>query len=548
MTLTRRSFLSRSALGALGFALPVDAFAIKSATTRQCSLHPFVENHPEAVFIMRTNVDHKLNDRAKRDAGLSFGRSVFVPLGEGGFNPGTVFPVKLNLKTIDADKYPLEHILGTITDPFFSEGMFEAMKERGLAANRIKVRENDRGNSFAPYGLIDMANRTGVDFRTDLAGTIARELKPGDHFNWTEVPDGRWFRKIPHLDPINRPGTWLLNVSKFKTHGMGMTLSCKNLQGMVARPFTTFCARAKDDLGLSTEFRRDDALTLVQEGYRRHVAEGIIPRWDRPGDNGGSWQEAFSAKTLDNMSVTRTGINIIEDIYGRDGDCGNNGPHEPVANTKTDKFPGVTARDFMSNMIIFGKDPFRTDIIGNKLGGHEPGNFGFFHIAMERGLSDALDPSKIPVYLWENGTATLMPVDRFPKTPLLTYYLTRDYNGGTESNYHFCDEPFDYSKVHGIAGMPVPKKPEVIVHGAVMVTPTNTGIPVEYRLPSDADVKLEILDRRGRVVAVAAEGRRARGSHLAAWNTGNAQAGTYSYRLRATGVDIKGSIAFKRET
>ncbi len=156
MSLTRRSFLSRSALGALGFAIPTDAFAVKSTSTGRFGLHPFVESHPEAVFVMRTNVDHKLNDRAKRDAGLSFGRSVFVPLGEGGFNPATVFPVKLNLKTIDAEKYPLEHILGTITDPFFSEGMFEAMKERGVAANRIKVRENDRGNSFAPYGLIDM--------------------------------------------------------------------------------------------------------------------------------------------------------------------------------------------------------------------------------------------------------------------------------------------------------------------------------------------------------------------------------------------------------
>ena len=63
------------------------------------SVHPFVENNPDAVFIMKTNVDVKTNSAAIKDAGLLFGQSVFtlttdekigVPLSH-------LFPIKPNL-------------------------------------------------------------------------------------------------------------------------------------------------------------------------------------------------------------------------------------------------------------------------------------------------------------------------------------------------------------------------------------------------------------------------------------------------------------------
>ena len=89
----------------------------------------------------------------------------------------------------------------------------------------------------------------------------------------------------------------------------------------------------------------------------------------------------------------------------------------------------VKAMDFMSNNIIFGKDPFRVDIITHWLAGHEPGNFGLFHIGIERGLSNVLDPNDIPVYLWKNGRAKKVKLDSLKRTPLLTYYLRRNTNG-----------------------------------------------------------------------------------------------------------------------
>jgi hypothetical protein len=541
--LNRRDFLKTAAAGALGLNLPIQALASRKQTSGYFGLHPFIDNHPEAVFIIKTSVDDKMNSKSKLESGLAFGRSVFVPRDGSGIPLSISIPVKLNLKTTDADKYPLEQILGTVTDPFFCEGVFEGMEELGISSKQIHIRENDRGpNSFQIYGIVDMADRVGADFRTDFSGTIGQGINPGKDFNWIDVPNGRWFKKLPQLEPINSGETWLLNISKFKAHGMGLTLCGKNLQGMIARPFTGFCAGGESDMGISNQYRHEDAVDLVKKNYIRHVSEGIIPRWEKPGALGGMTQEAWATRTLDNLSVTPCGLNIIEGIYGRDGDAGNNGPH----GSQRGHNDAPSAKDFMSNVIIFGRDIFRTDIIGHYLGGHEPGNFGYFHLAIERRMSDALDPRRIPVYLWENGKATLVPIEQFKRTPLLTNYLARNYNGGTESLYHMVDEPFDYSKVSGISETPRPRKMEAFVLYQSRINPSNPFASIEYRLPKGGDVRFEIINSSGKTVAVLAEGHRESGAHLAVWNTETSPGGSYTYRLRVEGSTVNGKLILQK--
>jgi len=84
------------------------------------------------------------------------------------------------------------------------------------------------------------------------------------------------------------------------------------------------------------------------------------------------------------------------------------------------------------------------DIIGTWLAGHEPGNFGFFHIAKERGLSNVVNPRDIPVYIWDKNNPEQTSLSNFERIPLATSYLRRDYNGQNEPLYHLVDEPFDY--------------------------------------------------------------------------------------------------------
>ena len=98
-------------------------------------------------------------------------------------------------------------------------------------------------------------------------------------------------------------------------------------------------------------------------------------------------------------------------------------------------------------MLIFGRDPFRVDIIGTWLAGHEPGNFGLFHIARERGLTTVVNPWEIPVYLWNRYSPQPLYLRDMKRTPLVTPYLRRDYNGQNEAEYHLVDEPLDYRSI-----------------------------------------------------------------------------------------------------
>ena len=78
--ITRRDFLRTGALAAAG-AIPgvrlASAFALPSA---YFGLHPLIESNPKAVFIRRTHVVHKADQKTKRQEGLTLARELFVPM------------------------------------------------------------------------------------------------------------------------------------------------------------------------------------------------------------------------------------------------------------------------------------------------------------------------------------------------------------------------------------------------------------------------------------------------------------------------------------
>jgi len=216
-----------------------------------------------------------------------------------------------------------------------------------------------------------------------------------------------------------------------------MTLCVKNLQGTCVPPYTKFCegveATQRHPERVLKDFQPDFA-ERVGQLHAQRVRIGI-PRWDRPGRdwNSGYGMEMWAQRTCDSHSVTDCGLCIIEGIYGRNGNAFMEGPG-----------PQGEAQDFMSNVLIFGVDPFRVDVIGTWLAGHEPGNFGLYHIARERGLLTVLNPREILLYLWEEGEPRESSLDDLPRTPLATPYLRRDYGGQQEALYHMVDEPFAY--------------------------------------------------------------------------------------------------------
>jgi hypothetical protein len=316
-------------------------------------------------------------------------------------------------------------------------------------------------------------------------------------------------------------------MAKLKAHQVGITASIKNLQGITARKFHQFCGGLNDIFKSYDkryhDFFQPDYMAGFMKLYNKHVQDGI-PRWrstmDKPPYGGGIFMEQWTQRMLDSFSITPTGINIVEGIYSRDGDFAV-GPHDGKA------------MDFMSNNIIFGKDAFRVDIIAHWLAGHEPGNFGLFHIGIERKLSNVLDPFDIPVYLWEDGQAKLTKLDSFKRTPLLTYYLRKNYDGLNEERYHMCDEPFDYSswKTRKLSRNEIPSV-------QALGTDSSDRIVMEVSIPDKGDVYMDILNRHGEVVWRMHADDLEPGKHEVVWD-GFSQPGLYNVYVKGMGWDAE---------
>lgn len=411
MNWTRREWLG----AATGAAL--------AARPAYFGLHPFIEANPKAVFIRRTRVAEKTDAEAKRREGLELAREVFQ-LRE---RPGIPLTHRIVLKpnpTPVNSRRPDVELWGAATDPDFYEGLLIGLKELGL--RKFYFAEANHRHALNKRRFLDIHDRHGVEIADP--DRRPRHFRDGFEMTWSKVPDPVIFKRIPHYAPVNEPATWLLNVAKWKAHGMCMTLSVKNEQGLVVMPFVRFCQGWRMVTGVPDYMKPDicpDAEQRVKRYFENHRRLGYS-RYESRAPLGPIEQEIWAQKTCDHMSVMRTGLAIIEGIYGRDGDG------------------FAVGDDYLTNLVMFGLDKFRLDIIGTWLAGHEPGNVHLFRIAKERGLSDTFNPWEIPVYEWEPGGR---PVRRkltdFPRTPLKTYYLRLE----GEPLYHLVNEPFDYDKV-----------------------------------------------------------------------------------------------------
>ena len=533
---TRRDFLkTASAASALGLAHQVKIHASRHQDSKGFfGLHPFIENNPDAVFIMRTDVDDVLNSEAKKTAGLDFCRSAIVPR-ENGVPLTSLIPIKPNMRyefgwnvNVQAHKPVDTKVEGYKgTDAFFVEGIIEGMKELGMSGDQFFIREVNSRSSGGSVDYPGVGERTGAEVRTmtEKVGVISE-----NDLVWTDTPEGIWYRKIPYLWPINAPGSWLLNVAKFKAHSMCLTLCAKNLQGSIAKNYQAHCTayNARMDMDYYNH-KNPTALTDIKANCERHVADGI-PRWDRPGSNtwnSGIGMETWASRCIDNNKAQPAGLHILEGIYGVDGHFWN-GPNPPG----NENNPKGESWEFMSNYIIFGLNAFHIDNIGHWLGGHEPGNVGWFHMAIENGVSKHLNPMNIPLYEWKtDGSATRVNLTDFEKTPLLTYYMRRDYLGDEplEDHWHLVNEPFDYPAP---AAVELPEKPEAVVLNQNYPNPFNPATSIGYSVPYDGNVRIEIYNTTGQLIDVLVNGYRMAGSHMAVWNTNNHSSGVYFYRFR----------------
>ncbi len=428
MTTNRREFLRSGAAlvsGALTGAGTNLLAAPGRAPKAYFGLHPFLEANPKAVFIRRTHVPHKMDEAAKRREGLTLGRELFVPLSKPGVPVSHRIILKPNSTSVRSRNRKDEDNWGTGTDPQFYEGLVMAMREIGL--KKFHFIEANNFYRWNLRGFVDINERLGIQMNEPDRRT--RNFRESYEMTWVKVPDAVVYSRIPYYAPVAEPDTWLLNIAKWKAHGMCLTLTAKNEQGMVIPPFVRFCPGWQNVLKVPDWMKPDihpQAEPRISKYFENHIQLGYSRYGSKDMRVPAVAQEIWAHKTCDNMSALKTGLAMIEGIYGRDGDGFSVGT------------------DYLTNIVIFGKDKFRVDLVGTWLGGHEPGNVHLFRIAKERGLSDTFNPWDVPVYEWtEGGKPVPKKLSDFERTPLKTYYLRLP----NEPLYHLVNEPFDYDKV-----------------------------------------------------------------------------------------------------
>ena len=90
-------------------------------------------------------------------------------------------------------------------------------------------------------GFVDINQRLGVQMNEP--DRRPRHFRESWEMTWSTVPDAVVYKRIPQYTPVNEPDTWLLNIAKWKAHGMCMSLSVKNEQGLVVTPLRSNSAR-----------------------------------------------------------------------------------------------------------------------------------------------------------------------------------------------------------------------------------------------------------------------------------------------------------------
>ncbi|MCB0664652.1 MAG: DUF362 domain-containing protein [Saprospiraceae bacterium] len=522
----RRDFIRvSSATGLAGMMGPDYLLANNGLATDRFDLHPFIKAHPEAVFIHPTRV-RKITDGKKiHKTAHRLATELFVKTsGNEGFSNTTKITCKPNWTCNGGPDMDPKEKLGITTDLHFIEGFLTGVRERG--PREFYLRECACPQNWAANGWTGMAERNGFDLR-DLSSRDFWDLDEGDLI-FTDI-DGVVFKKVAFMAPMTAKDTFLINIAKFKAHMMGITGAVKNLQGITGRKFHQYCGGVFDIFKSYDKryhpYFQPDYMERVKELHERHVKAGI-PRWtarpEGPGYGGGVFMEQWVQRMLDSYSVTPTGLNMVEAIYGLDGNGFGTGPHKG------------RGKNYKSNQVIFGKDAMRVDIIAHWLAGHEPGNFGLFHIAMERGLSDVLDPADIPVYLWEHGKAKKIRLESLTRTPLRTNYLTVNDGDKREEKFHMVDEEFDYSSWKSAGGLSKTTKPKVRGLG----TNAENKVVMEVTIPEKEDVFVNILNSEGEVVWRMEAPDLEPGNHEVVWD-GFSQPGIYNVFVKGMHWDAQ---------
>ena len=127
----RREFIRKtSAIGLSGLVGQGCSSTIHKAgrtTEPGFDIHPFINNHPEAVFIVKTSIKSKKDFAEIKKVGLKLASEIIVKSKSGGFPNSKLITLKHNWH----GKKKIDDLLAMNTEPNFTAGWVEGMKEAG---------------------------------------------------------------------------------------------------------------------------------------------------------------------------------------------------------------------------------------------------------------------------------------------------------------------------------------------------------------------------------------------------------------------------------
>jgi hypothetical protein len=127
----------------------------------------------------------------------------------------------------------------------------------------------------------------------------------------------------------------------------------------------------------------------------------------------------------------------------------------------------------------------------------------------------------------------------FERTPLKTYFLQKDYDGGTEPYWHMIDEEFDYTEV-GTSNL---KTANLTFNlGGNFPNPVKWKTTIPYQINRPGLVYIEVINSHDMVVDVLENRHVSAGSHMVTWQSMNHPPGLYLYRMLFMGRSQVGKI------
>ncbi len=520
----RRDFISSSLLAAGMVTLNTrKLFSMPGET--YFGVHSFIENNPNAVFILKTNIDAKTDTAAIKNIAQQFGNSVLANVSQedGGMPVSSKIALKPNLT--DRTDSNLSSV-GVQSDVNFIEGIVDSLVDLGATTSNMYIREANSERLFKNSLFDEMAVRRGLNLKE--TSKEVTYLSPED-YHWVDVEDGEFFKRIPYLWPYAAPETFMINIAKLKSHWMGITSCSKNLQGSIAKPYVRHCTPIGQGFGnVNPADYFSDSYLKIMSSYIEKRDSGF-PRYQKQyasnDEASKDWagpvrMETWMRRMFDNNKTLKVQLHISEGIYSREGAI--------VAEQPAD------FRELMTNIILFGKNPFAIDVIATYLAGHEPGNFAQLQRAWEKGLT-GLNPFDIPIYEWNlTGDATPANLADFERFELRTEYLQQE----NEEKWHMVNEAFDYTDYPysvPASSDPIFNKPGMELELTGFPNPFSSTTSVRYHLPRSGHVLIEVTDMSGRVVHRLVREYQSAGQHLVRWSPDGLPSGIYFCRMQFMG-------------